>query len=94
MVGQTGGVVFGFHRRLFRHCHFGGNGSGFREMRRINLDLEIIAMTDDGVRLSDGMHAGWVAKCRIDNYDHDWEPGPQTVDVDIPEWIAEKVGWV
>ena len=57
------------------------------------IDLEIRRETEKALHLSDGVIEGWVAKSLIENYDDDWEIG-QTVEVEIPEWLAEDLGWV
>ena len=57
------------------------------------ISLEIVYETDESLYFSDGELDGWVAKRLIPNYDPDWEVG-QTVEAEIPVWLAEKVGWI
>lgn len=58
------------------------------------LDLEILQITDEAAWLTDGVTRAWVQKRLIPNWDWGWELGPQTVEADIPEWLAQKVGWI
>lgn len=58
------------------------------------ISLQIINETVNSLHFTDGERSAWVQKQLIPNYDPDWEPGPHTVDAEIPVWLAEKVGWV
>ena len=64
-------------------------------MKTVELTLDIIhrMQADDTLLLSDGDVEAWVPFSKIPNFDDDWDSG-QTVEVEIPLWLAEKVGWI
>ena len=63
-------------------------------MKTVKISLEIIHETEESLYFYDGEMRAWVAKKLIPNYDPDWEPGPQTVEAEIPLWLAVKIGWI
>ena len=63
-------------------------------MKTVELSLEILHETEASLYFSDGERKAWVQKKLIPNYDPDWELGPQTVEAEIPIWLAAKEGWI
>jgi hypothetical protein len=59
----------------------------------VELDLEITALTDKAVRVTDGDEYCWIAKSLIHNFDESWEVGV-TYEMSIPEWVAENEGLI
>lgn len=53
----------------------------------------ILAETPDAYLLDDGDIEVWIPKSQIDNLDDDWEI-EDTIEMEIPEWLAEQKGLI
>ena len=62
-------------------------------MKTTEISLTVLIASGEALFLTDGDHRYWVAKRLIPNYDPDWIE-EETVDAEIPVWIAEKAGWI
>lgn len=61
----------------------------------IELSLELVHTTEKAVLLSEGegLNQHWVPKSKIANWEEELEPLTH-IEVHIPEWIANKNGWI
>lgn len=67
---------------------------GRHETVELTLDIIHRMQTDDNFLLSDGDIEAWIPFSQIKNFDDDWDSGQNGIDVEIPVWLAEKVGWI
>ena len=55
----------------------------------IEVSGEILAKSAAAILINDGDRDAWLPISQIQNYDESWKKG-ETVDLEIPEWLATE----
>ena len=50
---------------------------------------KVLAKTPEAILINDGDKDAWLPISQIENYDESWKTG-ETVDLEIPEWLATE----
>ena len=64
-------------------------------MKYVEIDLDIVAMTDGAVLCDDGDDEYWIPRsCIEDGEDIDYDDIEKTLTLNVAEWFAEKEGLI
>lgn len=64
-------------------------------MEYVEIDLEIVTITDDAILTDDGDDEYWIPRSQIeDGEEIDWGDIGKTLTLNIAEWFAEKEGLI